>query len=81
MLKYVGLEKILNGVLTISSDIKFRAVKQLVSNVFLDKRAEVDLCVSGADIAHAELKVVQSDYFETKGDGLSFKYTRCDICG
>ena len=76
MLKFVGLREIIDGILKVSRAIKFRAVKQLIANVFWDKRAEVDLCLAGAAISYHELKVGQQDFFEIKADGLSFKYTK-----
>ena len=58
MLKYIGLDRIIGGILRVGPAIRFRAIKHLVGNVFTDKRAEVDLCVAGTAIAHSELKKV-----------------------
>ena len=80
MLKYISLNNIVNGILKVNKSIKFRAVKQLISDVFWDKRAEVDLCISAEHISFNELKEIQGDYLNKKADGLAFKYTRCDIC-
>lgn len=80
MLKYVNLKDIVDGILGVSKVIKFRAVKQLISDVFWDKHAEVDLCENAANISYMELKELQSQWFELKGDGLVYKYTKCDIC-
>ena len=56
MLKYVNLKDIVDGILGVSKVIKFRAVKQLISDVFWDKHAEVDLCENAANISFMELK-------------------------
>ena len=80
MLKHVTLRQVVDGILVRYNNIKFRAVKQLISNVFWDKRAEVDLCNSAQSVSFNELKEIQADVFERKADGLTFMYTRCDIC-
>ena len=80
MLRYVNLKEIVDGILSVSKVIKFRAVKQLISDVFWDKHAEVDLCNNAANISYSELRLLQSEWFEFKGDGLVFQYTKCDIC-
>jgi len=56
MLKYVPMQEIVNGILGVSKNIKFRAVKKLISDVFWDKRAEADLCTNAANISQHELK-------------------------
>lgn len=80
MIKYLPLQDIIDGILGVSKNIKFRAVKGLISDVFWDKHAEVDLCANAANISQSELKELQMSWIERKGDGLVFKYTRCDIC-
>jgi len=81
MLKYVSLKDIVGGILKVHSVIKFRSVKQLIHDVFWDKRAEVDGCMAAQKIAFNELKELQGEYINKKGDGLCFKYTKCDLCG
>ena len=56
ILKHVKLNAIIDGVLQVSQCIKYRAVKQLVSDIFWDKRAEVDLCRKSESICKQELK-------------------------
>ena len=56
MLKYVPLQDIMDGILGVSKNIKFRAVKGLISDVFWDKHAEVDLCANAANISETECK-------------------------
>ena len=80
MLKYVKLNEIVNGILRQNKTIKFRAVKQLISDVFWDKHAEVDLCETAASISYKALAVEHSFNFGLKSDGIAFKYTKCDIC-
>ena len=60
MLKYVKLNEIVNGILRQNKAIKFRAVKQLISDVFWDKHAEVDLCETAASISYKALAVEHS---------------------
>lgn len=81
MLKHISLKDVVNGILKVNKHVKFRAVNKLISDVFWDKRAEVDLCISASSISYNELKEFQNDFFNKKGDGLKFSYTRCDICG
>ena len=56
MLKYVPMQEIVNGILGVSKNIKFRSVKKLISDVFWDKHAEADLCANAANISQHELK-------------------------
>ena len=56
MLKYVPMHDIIDGILGVSKNIKFRAVKGLISDVFWDKHAEVDLCANASNISQCELK-------------------------
>jgi hypothetical protein len=56
MLKHVSLTDIIGGILRIHSAIKFRSVKQLVHDIFWDKRAEVDSCLAAKSISISELK-------------------------
>ena len=55
MLKHISLRKIIDGILKENSNIKFRSVKQLIYDVFWDKRVEVELCLRGASISYNEL--------------------------
>ena len=80
MLKHIRLRDIIDGILKSNQAIKFRAVKQLIFEVFWDKRVEVELCMKAHTISFSELREYQNDYLTHKGDGLSFRYTRCDIC-
>jgi hypothetical protein len=80
MLKYIKLKEIVNGILKVNKVIKFRSVKQLISDVFWDKRAMVDICKSATSISYNELKETQDEFFNTKADGLSFQYDKCKIC-
>jgi len=56
MLKTIRLKDVINGILKMTPKIKFRNVRKLVSDVFWDKRAEVDLCKSACTISSNELK-------------------------
>lgn len=80
LLKYIKLDQVFEGILTVKKQIRFRAVKDLISDVFQDKHAEVDLCVSAASVSKNELKDTQDEFFTTKGDGLQFLYDRCELC-
>lgn len=55
MLKYVNMKEIVDGILGMNKTIKFRAVKQLLSDVFWDKHTEFDLCSNAQVISYDEL--------------------------
>ena len=80
ILKYISFEKVVDGFLSAKQNIRYRAVKQLISEVFWDKRAEVDLCKNASDISTAELKALTVKVHGSQGNGLLYRYTKCDIC-
>lgn len=81
ILKYVSMKEVVEGILRFNSSIKFRAVRQLINDVFWDKRAEFDLSSAAKSISLKVLREYENEEITVKGDGLAFKYTRCDICG
>mmetsp|Transcript_3012 Transcript_3012/g.3540 ORF Transcript_3012/g.3540 Transcript_3012/m.3540 type:complete len:80 (+) Transcript_3012:1474-1713(+) len=44
ILKLISLRDIIDGILKENSTIKFRSVKQLIHDIFWDKRVEFQLC-------------------------------------
>ena len=62
MLKHISLKDIVNGILKVNSHIRFRAVNKLISDVFWDKRAEVDLCLSAKSISFQVLKEQENEF-------------------
>ena len=80
MLKFITLHDLLEGTLKIHETLRFRGIKQLTSEVFWDKRAEVDLTTSATRITKEENKNLEGIMFQSRGVGLLFRYTRCDLC-
>jgi len=56
MLKHIKLEVVIEGILKHENKIKFRAVKQLIYDVFWDKRVETELCMKAQTISFSELR-------------------------
>lgn len=81
MLKHLNLKAIINGILGVKEHIRFRTVRQLIAEVFMDKKVEVDLCTTASSISTKELKEHSQTWFTERADGSVFRYTRCDICG
>jgi len=59
ILKHMNMRDIIDGVLQFNSHIRFRAVKQLINDVFWDKRAEFDVHKTAVSVLYNNLREMQ----------------------
>lgn len=79
-LPFVNFKQMIESVLKMQDKIKWRAVRELVSEVFADVKAEAVMCVSASGLVLAECKLMEENMFGDKGDGLTFRYLKCQLC-
>lgn len=75
-----NLKQMIDSVLKMQDKIKWRAVRELIVEVFQDLQAEQGMCESGTSLVQEECKYMEEGMFFEKGNGLVFKYLRCELC-
>ena len=60
--------------------IKWRSVKELVSEVFTDIKAEDLMCECANGLVQEECKDMEEKMFHVRGTGLVFRYLKCELC-
>lgn len=60
--------------------IKWRSVRELVSEVFTDIKAEEGMCQCANGLVQEECKDMEERMFHVRGTGLVFKYLKCELC-
>ena len=80
ILKFKRFNDVVIAIEKHNSHVKFRAVKRIISEVFWDKRTEIDLCRNGADIARNALRTMVDDSNLSRANGIGFTHERCQIC-
>ena len=80
LLSHVSFEHLVTVTLATQPKLRYKAMRELVTEVFLDKRAEAQMCSSANILVMEECKDMEQKQVKKKGGGLLFRYLKCELC-
>lgn len=65
-----------------NKNLKYKAIKELVNEVFCDKTQEIEMCMTVESNAQSDLRFFQNITIRDKGTGVAFTQDslQCGIC-
>ncbi len=80
LLKTLPFKVILPEIIKIVPDLRYKNVQSFIDEIFLDSRAEIDLCVSASKLVVQECWWDVEVHLAKLTTGVTFRYLICELC-
>jgi hypothetical protein len=72
ILEYISFSKLIQVATSNNKNLKYKAIKELVNEVFCDKTKEIEMCMTVESNAQSDLRFYQNITIRDKGTGAAF---------